>query len=59
MGHSRGSDFDMEDDIRDPAEHRISPWLIAFGVTAIVVGASLALVLPEDSATPTQVTVNQ
>jgi hypothetical protein len=49
----------MKEDSRVPAEHRISPWLIAFGVAAIVVGASLALVLPEDSASPTQVTVSQ
>jgi hypothetical protein len=49
----------MKDDIRVPAEHRISPWLVALGVTAIVAGASLALVLPEDSASPTQVTVNR
>jgi hypothetical protein len=49
----------MKDDIRIPAEHRITAWLVAFGVAAIVVGASLALVLPEDSGSPTQVTVNQ
>jgi hypothetical protein len=59
MGQRRGSDLDMKDDIRIPAEHRITAWLVAFGVAAIVVGASLALVLPEDSGSPTQVTVNQ
>jgi len=41
----------MNDDIRVPAEHRILPWVVALGVAAIVVGASLALVLPEDSDT--------
>jgi hypothetical protein len=50
--------LDMNDDIRVPAEHRILPWVVALGVAAIVVGASLALVLPRDSDTP-QVTVRQ
>jgi hypothetical protein len=42
----------MNDDIRVPAEHRILPWVIALGVAAIVVGTSLAMVLPEQSDTP-------
>jgi hypothetical protein len=49
---AEGVMFDMNDDIRVPTEHRILPWVIALGVAAIVVGTSLALVLPEQSDTP-------
>ena len=49
---AEGVMFDMNDDIRVPAEHRILPWVVALGVAAIVMGTSLALVLPEQSDTP-------
>jgi len=47
----------MHGDIRGPTDRRLLPWFVALGVAAIVVGASLALVLPEDPRSPVQVTV--
>jgi hypothetical protein len=49
---------DLHDGIRVPLGNRLLPWFVVLGVAAIVVGASLALVLPEDSGNP-QVTVSQ
>jgi hypothetical protein len=49
---------DLRDNIRVQTGNRLLPWFVALGIAAIVVGASLALVFPEDTSSP-QVTVSQ
>jgi hypothetical protein len=49
---------DLRDNIRVQTGSRLLPWFVALGIAAIVVGASLALVFPEDASSP-QVTVSQ